>query len=166
MRCARLFEQAARAAALILVAASSPAAGQAGPAVGPLPEARLDLTAGDVTSVTAGVGLHARGGTYFRTALLGAMGRAWRGNVSGSAARLELQGRFHLDPYRETRLGLYGLGGIAATYDAIRDWQGRLVLGAGVELPARGRAAIAVEGAFAGGVRISVLVRRLPEGRR
>lgn len=144
----------------------APVSGQARPAPGPLLEARIDLTAGDVSSATLAAGSHLRAGTYFRLALLAALGQARRGDETGNAARLELQGRFHLDPYREARLGLYGVGGIAAARDDFRGWQGRLVLGAGVELPARGRAAIAIEGAFAGGVRLSVIARRLPEDRR
>ena len=84
----------------------------------------------------------------------------------GASYRMEVQGRFHLDPLRTTRFGLYGIGGVVTSHDPFADWQSRLVLGAGVELPAYARATLAVEAAFAGGLRLSVATRRVPLGRR
>lgn len=135
-----------------------------GPAL--LPELRVEGTAAAVSAAELAVGAHLRTGTYFRLAALGALGRAWSDGVAATRARLELQGRFHLDPLREARLGLYGIGGVAATHDPFLDWQARLVVGAGLELPAHERATWAIELALAGGLRFSVVARRLELGRR
>lgn len=130
------------------------------------PEFRVELTTGDVRSALLGAGLHVRSGTYFRAALLAGFGSSWKNGERGSAARIEFQGRFHLDPLREALFGLYGIGGAAATLDAFDDWQARLVVGAGVELPAHGRGTLAIEAALAGGFRLSMVARRLQLGRR
>jgi hypothetical protein len=131
-----------------------------------LPELRVDVVTGDVTSAQAAAGVHITSGTYARIAVLGGLGRAWSDGQQGTSYRVEVQGRFHLDPLRTTRFGLYGLGGVATSHDPFAEWQSRLVLGAGVELPAYARATLAVEAALAGGLRVSVATRRVPLGRR
>ena len=141
-------------------------AGAQAPARRVLPEARVDLVTGDVTTAHLSAGVHVTSGIYFRLALLAGYGRAWDDDRDGDSYRVELQGRFHLDPLRTTRLGLYGIGGITTTHDPFAEWQSRMVLGAGVELPAYARTTLAVEAALAGGLRISMAVRRVPLGRR
>ena len=131
-----------------------------------LPELRADVVTGDVVSAQIAAGVHITAGTYARVALLGGYGRAWSDEQHGASYRMEVQGRFHLDPLRTTRFGLYGIGGIVTSHDPFADWQSRLVLGAGVELPAYARATLAVEAALAGGLRLSVATRRVPLGRR
>lgn len=131
-----------------------------------LPELRADLVTGDVVSAQMAAGVHITSGTYVRVALLGGYGRAWNDEQHGASYRAEIQGRFHMDPLRSTRLGLYGIGGIVTSHDPFSDWQSRLVLGAGAELPAHARATLAVEVALAGGLRLSVAARRVPLGRR
>ena len=131
-----------------------------------LPELRVDVLTGDVISAQTAAGVHITSGMYARLALFGGFGRAWSDGRQGNSYRFEVQGRFHLDPLRTTRFGLYGLGGIATSHDPFADWQSRLVLGAGVELPAYARATLAVEAALAGGLRLSIATRRVPLGRR
>jgi len=131
-----------------------------------LPELRADVVTGDVVSAQTAAGVHITSGTYVRVAFLGGYGRAWNDDQEGASYRMEVQGRFHLDPLRTTRFGLYGIGGIVTSHDPFADWQSRLVLGAGVELPAYARATLAVEAALAGGLRLSVATRRVPLGRR
>jgi hypothetical protein len=131
-----------------------------------LPELRADVVTGDVVSAQLAAGVHITSGTYFRVALLGGYGRAWDESETGDSYRVEVQGRFHLDPLRTTRFGLYGIGGITAGHDPFGGSQSRLVLGAGVELPAYARATLAVEAALAGGLRLSIAARRVPLGRR
>ena len=131
-----------------------------------LPELRADLTTGEVISGHVAAGVHVSTGTYVRFAFLGGAGRAWHDDTSGDSYRLEVQGRFHLDPFRNARFGLYGIGGVVASHDPFADWQSRIVLGAGVDLPAHGRATWAFETAFAGGFRVSIATRRLPLGQR
>ena len=132
-----------------------------------LPELRADVTIQEsVTVAQLGGGFHVNSGTYMRLALLAGYGVATSGNASSPSYRAEVQGRFHLDPTRSSRFGFYGLGGILTSHDHFSDWQSRIVAGAGVELPAHGRGTVAIEVALAGGVRISVLARRLTLGRR
>jgi hypothetical protein len=131
-----------------------------------LPEVRADVVTGDVLSAQVAAGVHITSGTYFRLALLAGYGRAWDGPRDGESYRAEIQGRFHLDPLRTTRFGLYGVGGIVASHDPFADWQSRMVVGGGVELPAYARSTIAVEAALAGGLRLSLAARRVPLGRR
>ena len=131
-----------------------------------LPELRADLTAGDVMSGQVAAGVHVSTGTYVRLAFLGGAGRAWHDDSVGNSYRVEVQGRFHLDPFRDARFGLYGVGGVAATHDPFADWQSRLVLGAGVDLPAHGHATWSIEAALAGGFRVSITTRRLPLAQR
>jgi len=111
--------------AALLAAAVAPTARAQSDGTGVRPEFRTDVTSGTVTSAELGVGLHIRSGTYFRAAALAGFGTAWRDGDRSSGARIELQGRFHLDPFREARLGVYGIGGVAATHDAFQDWQAR-----------------------------------------
>ena len=131
-----------------------------------LPELRADVVTGNVASAQLAAGMHITSGTYFRIALLGGYGKAWSDNENGDSYRVEVQGRFHLDPLRSTRFGLYGIGGITAGHDPFAGSQSRLILGAGVELPAYARATLAVEAALAGGLRLSLATRRVPLGRR
>lgn len=132
----------------------------------PLVEARLDAVAGSVDAAHVGLGVQLSSGTYFRLALLASGGAAWSDGARSSSARVEVQARFHLDPFREVRAGLYGIGGAATTWDAFQRWQARLVIGAGVELPARGRAGWAIEAALAGGFRLGVVLRTVNPDRR
>src|SRR5512145_3392890 len=66
-----------------------------------LPELRADVSSGDVTSGHVTAGLHVTSGTYFRLAFLAGAGRAWKDHERGPAYRFEIQGRFHLDPFRD-----------------------------------------------------------------
>jgi hypothetical protein len=131
-----------------------------------LPELRADLLTGDVVSGQLALGLHVNTGTYVRLAALAGVGAAWDDDESGISSRIEIQGRFHLDPFRNALFGLYGLAGVATSHDPFAEWQSRLVVGAGIELPAHERATWAIEAAFAGGFRISFLTRRLTLGQR
>jgi hypothetical protein len=131
-----------------------------------LPEVRADVVTGDVTTAHLSAGVHVTSGTYFRIAAFGGYGRAWDDDLDGPSYRLEVHGRFHLDPLRSTRFGLYGIGGVTTTHDPFADWQSRMVVGAGFELPAYARATFALEVALAGGLRISLAARRVPLGRR
>ncbi len=151
----------------LLAAGASPVLGQAPPSSRRvLPELRADVVAGDVTTAQITGGLHITSGTYFRVAILAGFGRAWNDGASGDSYRGEIQGRFHMDPLRSTRFGLYGIGGVTASHDPFNDWQSRLVVGVGAELPAYARSTLAIEAALAGGLRLSLAARRVPLGRR
>lgn len=132
----------------------------------PVLEARIESTLGNVTTVQGGVGVQVRPGTYLRFAGIAAYGTAWRDDSTGGSARIEAQARFHLDPLRESALGLYGVGGLAATWDEFRDWQPRLVVGIGCEIGSSGARTWAVEAALAGGVRVTAILRGVRYSRR
>lgn len=105
-------------------------------------------------------------GTYVRLAFVAGAGQWWADGESGASYTVEALGRFHLDPFRTAKFGLYGVGGVVTN----RFWRAgsmsRLVAGVGVELPAHGRATWALEAVLAGGYRVSLVTRRLPLGRR
>jgi hypothetical protein len=161
----RMFRCLAVIALAVVGSTTLPAQSQA-PARRILPEVRADGSVSDVDVLHFGGGFHVNSGTYMRLALLAGYGRAWAGEQSFDSYRVELQGRFHLDPARNNRFGLYGIGGILAGHDDVAHWQSRIVAGAGVELPAHARSTIALEMALAGGFRVSLAVRRLTLGRR
>ncbi len=154
------------ASLLALVAAATPAAGQFVFPPRRSLEVRADALSGDVDLVQAGLGLQLPTGTYFRLGLIAAAGYAHSGGTRKGSARLEVQGRFHLDPYRQSRLGIYGIGGVVSTWDGFHPWEPRLVAGVGVELPSHGRLTWAWEAAFAGGMRIGAVLRRAWPERR
>ncbi len=131
-----------------------------------LPELRFDTVLSDVGWGQLTVGAHVNTGAYVRLAFLGGAGVAWTEDESGTSYRAEVQGRFHLDPLRSSPFGLYGIGGVSALHDTFAGWQSRLVLGAGVEVPSYARGTLAVEAALAGGLRLSVVTRRVTLGRR
>jgi hypothetical protein len=137
--------------------------GAQAPSRGPWPEARIDVTLGTATTTHLGLGAHFATGTYARMAVLAGAGVTAHDGKSERSARLEVQGRFHVDPYRQSAVGVYGIGGVLASYDPSADWQGRIVAGGGVELPG-GR--FAIEAVFSGGLRLSFVTRASRRDRR
>lgn len=119
----------------------------------------MDLLSGTVTSVQVGGAWNLFAGPYLRTALVAGGGPArHRGEVRGSA-RVEALARFHLDPLREFRYGLYGAGGVGLLYDAFSRWRPRLVAIVGAEFPTRGSRAWSVEAGVGGGFRLGLALR-------
>jgi hypothetical protein len=141
-----------------------PASGQGSPR--PLPEVRVDVVSGRSTAVQAGVGMILASGTYTRYVLAGGVGPAWKSGSSAMSGRVDLQARFLLDPYRESRWGLYGVAGVSGLYDRYERWRVRLEVAAGIESPPSARGAWALELGLGGGVRVGVVLRRLGLGRR
>jgi hypothetical protein len=79
------------------------------------PELRADVIAADrATSVQGAVGLEIPLGYYVRVGLLGGAGlsRA-RDGSSHAAGRVDLLGRFLLDPFRQSRLGFSAGAGVS-----------------------------------------------------
>ncbi|HEX9562998.1 MAG TPA: hypothetical protein VF981_03475 [Gemmatimonadaceae bacterium] len=129
-------------------------------------EVRAEVTAGPTTVAQIGGGVQFTTGTYFRSAMIAAAGLAWNEGRQGGSARVEGQARFHLDPWRQAGAGAYGIGGIAATWDAFAQWQPRLVVGIGLELPAHGGTGWAIEAALGGGFRMTAVLRAANPDRR
>jgi hypothetical protein len=105
-----------------------------------------------------------RAGTYARIALVAAAGRTL-GSPTRAIGRLDATARFVLDPFAESRFGLYGLGGVSIPFEhEPRD--PRLLIGAGVEGPTTRRTKIAAELGLGGGLRFGLVVRGATRGQR
>jgi hypothetical protein len=127
---------------------------------GPQAEARLDVIAARTPSLQVGGGLNVPAGLYVRLAGTVGAGVAWRDGAQRGAARADVTARFHLDPFRESALGLYGLAGLSAMGDGFEGWRPRILVGLGVESRARGRRVLAGELSLGGGVRAALVLRR------
>jgi hypothetical protein len=87
-------------------------------------------------------------------------------NNDGASGRVDLFARFHFDPFRERKWGPYGGGGISARFDEGRKWRPYLLAFVGLDGPASGGVAPAVELGLGGGARIGVILRRAAPNRR
>jgi hypothetical protein len=85
---------------------------------------------------------------------------------TAAMARIEALARFHLDPQRLSRNGIYAAGGVAVALRASLPPRYALVALVGLEGPPRGALAPAVEVGLGGGVRVAVALRRARQGRR
>jgi hypothetical protein len=86
--------------------------------------------------------------------------------ADGASGRVDLFARFHFDPFRERKWGPYGGGGISARFDEGRKWRPYLLAFVGLDGPASGGVAPAVELGLGGGARIGVILRRAAPNRR
>lgn len=127
---------------------------------------RLDVITSRAPSLQAAASLNTTAGLYLRLESSVGGGVAWKGGRQYGAARIDGVARFTLDPFREAKHALYGLGGVSAMYDGFERWRPRLLVGFGIEGPvAHGRVA-ALELALGGGARIGLVLRRArPFGR-
>jgi hypothetical protein len=157
----------AGAGATMIALLSSPAMAQV-PA-GPLPQIRADLIAGARPAVQVGAGLQVPFGIYVRAGMDVAAGSRI-GEVATSSrldGRVDLLGRFLLDPFRQSSWGFSAGGGVslrAEPGDRVRP----LLL---VALDLEGRRsphgfAPAVQVGLGGGVRVGVVLRRVGAANR
>jgi hypothetical protein len=154
--------------ALAFAAPARALVAQPGPEARPRlqPELRADFIAARAEAAHLGAGLAVPAGTYVRLALIGAAGRAWTDGGSQVAGRVDGLVRFVADPLRESRWAPYASGGVGALFDETERWRAVLVGALGLEGPASGGVAPAVEIGFGGGVRIGIALRRAFPGRR
>ena len=139
-----------------------------------VPELRLDGALGREGGAFASLGVFVDAGLYARLGLVagGGMSRGPAADGVGSttdfapAARLEALARFHLDPQRLSRRGIYAGGGVAVAVREALSPRYELVALLGLEGPPRGALAPAVEIGLGGGVRVAVALRRARPGRR
>jgi hypothetical protein len=131
-------------------------------------EVRADAIVSRWTAVQAGVGVSFPVGIYVRSGAVIAAG----GGGRGTDARLDLFSRFNLDPFRASRWGVYGGGGISGRYTRDDDPTAHayLLLFAGIE-GALHNASVAgwvpaLEIGLGGGARIGIAVRQGIPGRR
>jgi hypothetical protein len=75
------------------------------------------------------------------------------------AGRVDLLGRFVVDPFNEIGRGVYGSGGLSLRYDDSGEWRPLLIVALGIEGPVRHGRAWAAELGLGGGVRAGIVVR-------
>lgn len=126
-------------------------------------EGRVDLLAGtDITGAAAHVGLGvARRFGIFQLGVLAGAGPS----EDGTSGRAEVIGRFHVDPYRQRRWGLYGAAGAGTLWRSTPEPY--LTFSAGLEGPrSAGGWSPALEVGFGRGLRVAAAIRRTPPRRR
>jgi hypothetical protein len=126
-------------------------------------EGRIETLISRTTAVHAAVGANAIAGTYMRVAVLGAAGARHIAGAWRPSGRIDIVGRFHVDPHRQFSVGLYVVGGATALLDDGARTRIRAVVGAGMESRALGSGSgwiVGVEGGFGGGGRLAATLRR------
>lgn len=123
-------------------------------------EVRIDAITGSDWAVQAGYGVTIPLGTYVRLGLVGGLGSG----AGGLSGRTDLIARFTLDPFRDRRWAPYAVGGASALYGGAS--RAYIVLMGGVEGPAIGRVAPAIEAGLGGSFRVGVILRQAFPGRR
>ncbi len=130
------------------------------------PELRADLVAARSSAVQLGVGAVAPTGEYLR--LGGDLAAGVAGGTGGPffSSRVDLYGRFHLDPRGESRWAPYLVAG--GSFRADERARGRLyaLAMAGVEGPVSHPVVPAFELGLGGGVRAGIVLRRGLANRR
>ena len=132
-------------------------------------EGRVETLISRTTAVHAAVGANMIVGTYMRIALLVAGGARDIGDEWIASGRVDLVGRFHVDPQRQLSKGLYVVGGATALLDDGVRARVRAMVGIGIESRALGGTngwIVGAEGGFGGGARIAVTLRRARPGGR
>ena len=133
----------------------------------PVPELRADAFLGRTTGAQLGLGVALDAGGYTRLALIVGAGAERRpGGALVGVQRAEAVARFHFDPLRQTRHGVYAGGGIGARHTPGGPLRALLVALLGVEGPPHGGIAAAVEAGVGGGARVGVVLRRARTQRR
>jgi hypothetical protein len=129
-------------------------------------ETRLEAIGARHSTVQLGAGFSAMAGVYTRLGLLASGGAARIGDRTVGTARVEGVLRFHLDPLKQSKRGLYGIVGIGAMDDGTHDWEPRLHVGVGLEGRGGRQVAPAMEVALGGGLRVALAFRGTRPGRR
>ena len=162
------------AAALAVVGApareaSAQAGGQAGTRSTRLvPSFRADGFAGRERAAHVGAGLGLRLGTYAQLDVVGAAGASagWEASPATRASgRVDVLGRFALDPFEQFRRGPYAAAGLSLRVDEGARRRVHLTAVVGVEGRPRARWLPALEAGFGGGVRVGVVLRRAGRSR-
>ena len=125
-------------------------------------EGRVDALIAENRAIHAGLGVTAYAGTYLRTGLVAGLGRS----EAGISGRLDLIGRFHLDPFRESRWAPYAGGGLNARFEDHRSERLYLLVFAGLDGPVSRGLTTAFEAGFGGGGRIGIVLRQAGAERR
>lgn len=126
----------------------------------PYAEYRADGIFGRGTSAQGGVGASIPLGIYVRLGVDAAAGATWRDQTTRASGRVDMIGRFLLDPFRETPVGLSFGGGISVPYtDGDARVRPYLTIVVDVEGRTRGPVTPAVQMGLGGGTRVGVVLR-------
>jgi len=159
--------RAATVAALVLLAAASPARAQQ-PRIPIAPELRLDVIGTRPTSVQGAFGVEIPAGYYVRIGLLAGAGPTIeRDGTTRAAGRADLLARFLIDPFRQSRWGFSAGGGVSLRADPGERVRPRLLVAVDLEgRRSRGGLTPAVQLGLGGGVRGGVGLRWSGRGAR
>jgi hypothetical protein len=127
-------------------------------------EYRADAIIAARPTVQGGGGVALPLGIYVRLGVDGALGATWRaGDDVKTSGRVDVIGRFLLDPLREVPIALSLGGGVSAPY-AAGDAHVRPLLVAVVDVEGRIHGAFtpALEVGLGGGARVGIVLRRSP----
>ena len=127
---------------------------------------RADAFLARVDAYHAGAGATTDLGSYVRLDAVVGAGIARAGEERVGSARAEVVGRFLLDPYRQSRWGVYAGGGLILRHDDGPGTSGYVTLLAGAELPGAAGMQPALELGIGGGTRIGLVLRRGRPNRR
>jgi hypothetical protein len=123
-------------------------------------ETRSDVIFGSPSALQLALGANVPIDPYVRFGAIVGGGTSWQDGRSGASARADVTVRYLLDPYAETRWGVYGGGGISARWDRDPHWRTFLLLVGGVEAPAHGGWRTSLELGIGGGARVGIVLRR------
>ena len=146
---------------LVALAAPSVARAQTVPGESVQPEVRIDAIISEKrTALQAGGGLQIPAGYYVRIGIIGAAGADVGSGGSDASARLDVTGRFLLDPFRQNRWGFSAGAGVSLrgrAHDRVRPY---LVTVIDLEGPrSTNGIAPAFQLGLGGGVRIGAAMR-------
>ena len=123
-------------------------------------EYRADGIFGRGASAQGGVGASIPLGIYVRLGVDAAAGAAWRDQTTRAAGRVDVIGRFLLDPFRETPVALSFGGGVSVPYtDGDPHVRPYLTVVIDVEGRMRGPVTPALQIGLGGGTRVGVVLR-------
>ncbi len=146
---------------VIAAVAARPARAQSTLELRPVPVVRADaIIARHQTSLEAGGGVQIPAGYYVRVDVIGAAGEHTQDGAHDASGRLDVVGRFLLDPYRQTPFGLSAGAGLSLRVrhgDRVRPY---LLMVADLEGPrTAGGVSPALQLGLGGGVRIGLALR-------
>jgi hypothetical protein len=131
------------------------------------PELRTDLIVAHTAAIELAGGAVFPVGEYLR--LGGDLGGGVAGGPDHGASatgRADFYGRFHLDPFAQSRWAIYLVGGGSYRFTAGERSQLYLLVAVGAEGPTTGGVVPAFEAGFAGGFRLGFALRRGLKNRR
>ncbi len=119
-------------------------------------EARIDGIIARTSALHFGAGFSAPIGIYTRPGADAALGFSRHG-LSG---RVDLFTRFHFDPFRQSKWGPYGGGGVSGRFDKDEKSHAYLLIFLGVDGPVSRGMSPSFEVGLGGGARVGVVLRQ------